>query len=76
MTQLDERRAWWRRRFWDLLIVLLVLFIVDSLFWGRSGGLDSGSPAPMVNVYALRGRETITLPPQGRPLLLVFWATW
>jgi len=77
LTEVDRRRSWWRRRFWDLLIVLLVLFIADTLFWGRSAGLEDGTRAPDQTVYPLGGGYPIRLAQrEGHPLLLLFWATW
>ena len=77
ITAADRRKAWWRRRFWDLLIILLVLFIADSLFWGRDAGLADGTRAPDESVRPLGGGHPIRLAKRdGRPLLLLFWATW
>lgn len=77
ITAVDRRKAWWRRRFWDLLIIVLVLFIADTLFWGRSAGLENGTLAPDQTVYPLGGGDPIRLAKRdGYPLLLVFWATW
>lgn len=64
-----------------VLMALVVGAMVTSLIWqrngARKGGMKQGTEAPPFELADLRTGEQVSLADQlGKPVLLVFWATW
>ena len=70
-----DRMEWLRKRVWDVLIVVLILFIVETLFWGKGPGIDKGQAVPELSFRPLDGGKVVIGKGEG-PALVVFWATW
>ncbi len=73
-----KRRSFWTlSRLWDLLAVLVVLFVVWKWFIApRSLDLVKAVPAPHVTYALLDGGSFALAQQRGHTVFLDFWATW
>ncbi|GMV39921.1 MAG: thioredoxin [Myxococcales bacterium] len=75
-----ERTLDRRSMFKTVIIAVAAGALVTSLIWNRGprkGGMKQGTEAPPFALAELRTGDTVSLADQrGKPVLLVFWATW
>ncbi|NOZ86836.1 MAG: TlpA family protein disulfide reductase [Deltaproteobacteria bacterium] len=68
---------WLQKRFWDLMIILVILFIAKTLFWERAPKVGEGDQVPDMILQPINSSRSISLRHRkNRSLFLVFWATW